>query len=149
MSHVTDLKAEVKDLDVLEASLPAELELRRGKTTFAWWGRFVGDSTPPAGYRPEEYGKCDHAIGYRGRTPQDGPGGEWEIGVVKSENGYRLLCDEYGSVGRRLTQHIPHIRREYAVNMTKKRARTLVQQGWQLKRIELPGGAVRMRLQRG
>lgn len=149
MSHVSDVRLKIRDLDALERALPPELELRKGKTSFAWWGSFMGDSTPPAGRNPRDYGRCDHAIGYKGVAPRNGASGEWEIGVCKAldNDGYDLLLDSFGSAGAKLTKHVPGIRREYAVAVATQTAISkLSRHGWKVGREDLPGNRIRLHL---
>lgn len=149
MSHVVNIGLRIRDLDALEAALPPELVLRRGQKTHAWWGRFVGDSTPPPGRDPKDYGKCEHAIGRRGVQPADGPNGEWEIGLVPAldGDGFDTLCDTFGETGRRLTQHIPAIKREYAAGVASGKAMAkLKPKGWTLARENLANGRIRLRV---
>ena len=45
MSHVTDLKLRIHDLDALEeAAEKCGLQLMRGQKTYAWFGEFMNDS---------------------------------------------------------------------------------------------------------
>lgn len=154
MSHVTTLKMKVHEeyLDCLEAALPQGMDLRRGQKTHAWWGRFVGDSQVPDGYRPEQYGHCEHAIGYTGETPRNGPAGPWEIGLYRAPDGdgYELLADTYGGAGRRITAPLAGIRQRYAANVAERRAlETLSRHGWRAAgRETLPNGALRVTLRK-
>jgi hypothetical protein len=156
MSHVTDVKLKVHDLDALEkACTKLGLELRRDKKTYAWWGNFVGDSTPPAGRDPKDYGKGEHAIGRAGTTPCDGASGEWEIGLVPAldGNGYELMADTYGGPGRALLERagpqFNTLRREYAAEVaTSKAVEKLSRHGWRVQREELPGNKIRLRLRK-
>lgn len=156
MSHVTDVKLKVHDLDALEeACEELGLELQRDKTHFAWWGKFVGDSKPPAWADPADYGKCEHAIKIKGDTPRDGSSGPWEIGVVKDPDGdgYRLLYDYYGSAGRRLLdkvgQEANKLKQEYAFAVAKKKVnKTLARQGWKAERENLLNGTVRLKVRK-
>ena len=56
MSHVSDMHCRIRDITTAEEVLAerfSHLELRRNKTHHAWWGSFVGDSTPPPGRDPK------------------------------------------------------------------------------------------------
>ena len=73
MSHISKIELEVKDLGVLgQACNRLGIKLVRGKTRFKWYGKDA---------------PCDHVI--------EVPGAEYEIGVVKHNNGYGLNCDFY------------------------------------------------------
>lgn len=150
MSHVEDAKLRVRSLETLEAVLAERfphLELRRNQKTHAWWGLFVGDSTPPPGRDPRFYGQCEHAIGRKGHAPSNGPSGEWEIGLVPAldGDGYDMLLDSYGAAGQRLAREIPAMRREYnARAVTENAERKLGRQGYKVVREALPGNRIKL-----
>lgn len=157
MSHVTEVKTGFKELDVLDEALHGfGMELRRNQPTHAWWGRFVGDSRPPAGRDPKDYGKCLHAIGRIGHKPQMGSGGEWEIGLVEAldGNGLDAMFDYYGSAGRRITEPLggeglPKLRQAYAVALMERKAKKLLApKGFVTKKEVLPSGTIRLRMVR-
>lgn len=148
MSHVTEVKVKVKDLDALEeAAVACGLELKRDKTKFNWYGHFVGDTTPPAGRNPKDYGKCDHVLAL--------PGGGYEIGVVKAldGDGYDLMFDSWGD-GRRLVRatggmNMPKLKAEYACAVTKRKVdATLARRGFKVTREDLPNHHIRLKLRR-
>ena len=92
MSHVTAINIEIKDLDALDAAC-AELRcnLKRGKSTYNWFGHSVGDYPLPEGFTEQMLGHCDHAIQL--------PGVNYEIGVCCNPvkpGSYTLLYDFYG-----------------------------------------------------
>lgn len=155
MSHVTDVRMRVKDLDALDEACDAlGLELRRGQTRYAWWGTFVGDSSAYGQHDPATFGKCEHAIGRKGMRARTGPDGEYEIGVVPAldGDGYDLLYDAYGP-GRRLTEIVGEgvntLRREYAcAAVTRKAKQKLAPKGWQVARENLPNGRIRVKLRK-
>ena len=63
MSHITTIELDIKDLDALKvAAEKLGLEFRRGQETYKWFGRSVGDSPLPAGFRKQDLGKCEHAL---------------------------------------------------------------------------------------
>lgn len=156
MSHVTDIKLQITDLDALEAACEElGLELRRDQKTYAWWGTFVGDSAAYGEHRPDEMGKCEHAIRVKGTSPRNGSSGPWEIGVVRAKdgNGFRLYFDTYGSAGNALTAKVgtnaDRLRREYAAAVATKKAKAkLSRQGFTTHRESLPNGGIRIRLRR-
>lgn len=157
MSHVTDVKLKVHDLDALaEACEHLGLELVRGQKNFAWWGHFVGDSKPPAWADPKNYGQCEHAIKIKGDSPCNGSAGPWEIGVVRDPagDGYRLLFDYYGRAGQRLVSKVGNregdkLKQEYAVAVARRKvAKTLARDGWKAVREELPDGKIRLKVRK-
>lgn len=103
MSHVVSSETEIPDsqLDTLiEACKALGLEFIKGQTSYKWYGKWVNDySADDAAYKngikPEDYGKCVHAIRL--------PGCEYEIGVYRHpETGnLRLIYDFFGC-GRKL-----------------------------------------------
>lgn len=158
MSHVTDIKLKIHDLDALdEACEKLGLVLQRDKTTYAWWGTFVGDSRAYGEHQPKDMGHCAHAIKVAGTTPRNGSGGPWEIGVVpaKDGDGYQLYYDTYGGAGRALSDTVGlganKLRQEYAIAVASRKAKaTLAKRGWTLSRLEAEtvGGTVRLRLRK-
>lgn len=95
MSHVADIGLLVKDLKSLEkACKTLGLELVRGQQTYKWYGRSVGDTPLPAGFKESDLGKCEHAIRIPGNSQA------YEIGVVKRRDGkagYQLLWDSWNN----------------------------------------------------
>lgn len=156
MSHVTDVKMKVRDLDALEAACEAlGLELQRDKKTYAWWGNFVGDSAAYGEHRPEDMGKCDHAIRVKGTEPKNGSSGPWEIAVVaaKDGDGFNLFYDQFGSAGQRLTERVGpdsnRLRVEYSAATTERRAiEKLSRHGWRAVREAQPNGGMRVTLRK-
>lgn len=140
MSHITVIEIQIKDLDALEAAArELGLELRRGQTTYDWYGRKVGNDPMPEGFTVADLGKCDHAITI--------PGNEraYEVGVCASRNGepgYTLmwdfwnggygLQDKIGQNGQRLIQ-------EYAVQVAMNEA---MREGFRVTREVLEDGRV-------
>ena len=151
MSHITDVKLQVKDLDAVK--MVAEIlgfEFREGQKTYAWYGRFMNDSDEGRRVVQERgehaLGKCDHAL-----RPK--VGGGYEIGLVaNAEGSYDLLYDSWGS-GQRIEElagkGLSRIRQEYAVAVTQRRVeKTMARQGFKMTRETLGDGKVRVRLQR-
>ncbi|MES2459749.1 MAG: hypothetical protein V4671_04140, partial [Armatimonadota bacterium] len=67
MSHISKIDLEILDLDALKAAvkrLHPDLEFKTDQKDYKWYGRFVGDSPVPEGMKVEDYGKCQHAIGF-------------------------------------------------------------------------------------
>lgn len=156
MSHVTDVKLKVHDLDALsEACDQLGLELMQGQKTYAWWGSFQNDSNAYGEHRPAEMGKCEHAIRIKGDKPKNGSGGPWEIAVVaaKDGSGFGLYYDTFGHAGARLSERVGQnankLRQEYSVAVATRKAKaTLARKGWRVMREELPGQRVRLKLRK-
>lgn len=117
MSHITEMELLVEDADCLKsAAVEIGLEVR-DKRTYKWFGRYVGDSTLPAGVDVSQLGTCEFALGI--------PGDEsaYEVGVVKRRDGlgYTLLYDYWGP-GRKMEAALggrtgDRIRQEYALQV--------------------------------
>ena len=105
MSHIATVAVEIRDLDALDrACQRLGLELRRGQTTYKWWGNvgpraemsadqvfaFLKRREPgftiPSGMSLEDWkaGTCLHAIVLPGSAHG------FEIGVTRSKNGQNL-----------------------------------------------------------
>lgn len=92
MSHVSEIECKILSLDALKAACARlGLEWLEGKTTYRWWGRWVGDYPLPEGVKVEDLGKCTHAIRV--------PGATFEIGVVEKNGEHILIWDFYQSGG--------------------------------------------------
>lgn len=155
MSHVTDVKMRVKDIDALEEACTAiGLELRRDQKSYAWWGSFVGDSNRYGEHTPEEMGKCAHAIRVKGTKPQNGAYGPWEIGVIaaKDGNGFKLFYDTYGGAGNALSEKVGadanSLRQAYSEAVSTKKVSKLRKLGFRVSREQLESGHVKLKLKR-
>lgn len=98
MSHVVTIKCELRDLAAIEAACKRlGWEFRRDQKTFEWYGVWVGDySGQDAAYlaadiKPEDYGKCDHAIRV--------PGASYEIGLIARQGKFVPVFDNWYSGG--------------------------------------------------
>jgi hypothetical protein len=157
MSHVTEMKLRIHDIDALKVAAEAcGLEFRENQHTYCWWGQFMNDSHAYGNHDPKKFGQCEHALREPGTVPQDGSSGPWEIGVVKATDGdgYDLLFDTFGGAGQRLTQKVGpranKFRREYAAAVaSKKSLASLARRGFKLSREEMPGNRIRLKLRRG
>ena len=92
MSHVSAIELEIKDMDALKAACERlGLNFLEGKTTYRWFGTWMGDYPLPEGFTREDLGKCSHAIRV--------PGAAYEIGVVTRNGKTTLLWDFWSSGG--------------------------------------------------
>jgi hypothetical protein len=156
MSHVTDVKLRIRDLDSLRTACDGlGLDFRENQRTYAWWGSYVGDSHSYGEHKPEEMGKCAHAIRVKGTAPQNGSSGPWEIGVVpaKDGDGFNLYYDTYGGAGRALTDKVgagaARLRHAYAVEVAEKSALAkLSRSGWKATRETVAPGRTRIKLRK-
>jgi len=98
MSHVVTVKCELRDLAAIEAACKRlGWTFKRDQKSFEWFGEWVGDyNGPDAAYlatdiKPEDYGKCDHAIGV--------PGAKYEIGLIAKQGKFVPVFDNWISGG--------------------------------------------------
>jgi hypothetical protein len=94
MSHVALVDIEIKSIDDLKAACKRlGFEFHENKTTYKWWGRWYNDyhaedAAYLNGVKPEDYGKCLHAIHV--------PGCQYEVGVIARPDGkpgFSLIWD--------------------------------------------------------
>jgi hypothetical protein len=146
MSHVANVEVEINDLDALrKACDKLGLEFVQGQTTYQWFNQYLADSnvgrqTVRDGFKPEDFGKCEHAIKV--------PDSNYEVGVVKNPtgNGYRLIYDEYGSQGQAITKRLggtqlTKLKTEYGVARA---SRHLRRNGYRVVRRVLSNGTVKL-----
>lgn len=150
MSHISDVKLRIKDLDCLEeAGALCDFELRRNQVTHEWYGVDMQDSNLAPGRDRSTFGKCSHALRLK-----DHKAGDYEIGVVSEPDGsFSLLYDSWGGSGRRLEAaagpQLAKLRREYACATATKKARaSLGKKGFQISREDLLGGGIRLKLRK-
>ena len=91
--HISTLKLEVKSLEALKLACGRlGLTFVEGQQHYKWFGRYVGSTPLPAGFGPDDLGKCTHAISV--------PGAKYEIGVQRWSDGtFKLLWDSWSSGG--------------------------------------------------
>jgi hypothetical protein len=153
ISHITDARLKVKDLEALDmAGQVLGFELVRDKTSYNWFQNFVGDSAEGLRVAAERgahtFGKCEHVLRRKGAAATD-----YEIGVVRDPDGaYSLLYDTWGS-GQKLEQaagvRLARLRQEYSVAVTQRRVeKTLGRQGFRMTRETKEGGRIQLRLRR-
>jgi hypothetical protein len=127
MSHIVEIKTVLHDLEAIRLTC-VELGLTwKSQRHYAWWGYSVGDYPLPQGFKKEDLGKCDHAIGIPGTT--------WEVGVVRRrkpdgtpDEGWTLLFDFFGSKGEPILKALggesaPKFVQEYTVQKSAIEAR--------------------------
>jgi hypothetical protein len=144
MSHIADVRMEIKDLAALKIAVEAlDGTLVLGQKTHKWYGKFLNDwqSERAAVNRRDSatFGTCDHAIKFDGIN--------YEIGVVASANGYELIYDTFGSGedhdGKKLEEKLgvglPKLKQSYGVEVTK---RQLSRQGYRVTTINNANGTI-------
>jgi hypothetical protein len=118
VSHVSKIELEIKSLEDLKlACQRLGFAFCQDQKTYAWYGRYVGDSPLPKGFAEEEMGKCDHAI----KVPDCG----YEIGVVKQEGAYTLLWDSWysGGLEEKIGKDAGILKQAYTIERIKREAR--------------------------
>jgi len=118
MSHLAKIELEIKDLAALRAAVQnLGYEFRENQTTYAWYGRWVGDSPLPDGVSQEELGKCSHAIRV--------PGCSYEIGIVRKGPNYVLLWDFWhaGGLSKVIGNNAGVLKQAYALERIRREAR--------------------------
>jgi len=120
MSHVSTVETVVKSLPAMaKACGEVGAEFREGQQTFEWFGRWMddyhdADAAYKNGIKPEDYGKCDHAVHV--------PGAKYEVGLVSQPDGsFNLVYDGWGPGGlhQKLGKGIETLRQAYAVEVVR------------------------------
>lgn len=142
MSHIVKIETKIKDLVALKLACKSlGFEFVEGQRTYAWFGRWVGDTPMPEGLKVEDLGKCTHAIRV--------PGAKYEVGVMSTSSGYELRWDYFSSGGllaRLGGQKAGRLVQAYAVEKTKREAS---RRGQVVKTQTLSDGSVKLTLQGG
>ncbi len=142
MSHIAKIETKLTDLFALRAACnQLGFQFIEGAKTYAWYGRWVGDTKLPEGLKIEDLGKCDHAIHV--------PGAKYEVGVVRTHSGYELRWDYWQSGGlmeKLGGQNAGRLVQAYSIEKTKREAARM---GQHVKMQTLPGGFVKAVLQGG
>ena len=118
MSHIARIELEIKSLEDLKAACNRlGLKFNENEKSYKWYGRWVGDEPLPEDVREEDLGKCDHCIHV--------PGAQYQIGVVKQDNKYRLLWDSWkaGGLEQVLGKNAGLLKQAYAVETIKRESR--------------------------
>lgn len=140
MSHMVEIACKIKDLATLQVAC-SELgfTFKENQRTYAWFGKWVGDSPMPEGMAIDDLGKCEHAIGV--------PGCKYEVGVRKHTAGhYTLTYDWWNSGGlkERLGANAGPLVQSYAKHKT---VRELRRKGFRLAGTKtLKNGAIELEM---
>jgi|GEM_PF-212598 len=152
MSHVATVNVQMTSIDALvKACKQLGLEFVLNQTTYKWFGQWVNDySAEDAAYlngiKPEDYGKCLHAI----RNPGDPDG--YEIGLLAhpSGKGFLPVVDFWGMSTNK--NHIAHVVgrdcrkliQEYSAQVTIAHSKHLIAAGYKMQRQVLDNGTLNL-----
>ena len=118
MSHISRIELEIKDLQSLkEACKRLGFEFCDNQQSYQWYGRWVGDIPLSEGITEDQLGRCDHAIKV--------PGAQYEVGVVRKDQSYILLYDEWikGGLKAKLGVNAGLLKQAYIIETLRKEAR--------------------------
>lgn len=144
MSHVAHVDCFIKDqVEWRSAVEECGGTVHEGQKTFGWYGQWVNDfrgnkAAVDNGFKPEDYGHCEHAVSI--------PGSTYELGMVARPDGgegYAVIYDKWGSDGAKLHRafgkDLCKVKGRYAERVAMK---ALKRQGY-LVRVEEQAGGVR------
>lgn len=130
MSHISKVEVEIQSLDELnEACEQLGIRFVRGQKTYKWYGRYMNDYPLPEGVKPQDLGKCDHAIQV--------PGCAYEIGLIENAGKkFTLIWDFWNSGGleQKLGKGIGKLKQAYATVRIKNEAEIRGHQVTQIQR---------------
>ena len=119
MSHVSHIELKIYDLSAIKrACQRLGFQFVENQKTYEWYGRLVQpDLYPlPDGLTENDLGKCDHAIKI--------PDAKYEIGVLKRNNSYMLLCDFWDTkLKRAIGENGGLLKQAYGVEVIKEAVR--------------------------
>ena len=119
MSHISKIEIVITSLDnLIRACTRLGFQFNAGQTKYRWYGRVIDpDRYPlPDGITEDQLGQCEHAISV--------PEAEYEIGVVKRDGKYLLLCDFWDSkLKNRIGDGGGRLKQAYAIEKTLQAAR--------------------------
>ncbi len=138
MSHIVKGKANLKNLqDIGLAAQRLGGELVIGQQTYEWFQRWVGDSPMPEGMTKDDLGKCDHVIRFKDKA--------YEVGVVRSGDGYELRYDFWQSGG--LSMELGgQLGQAYAAVRATRAAK---QKGQRVREVVMSDGSIQLEIEEG
>jgi hypothetical protein len=128
LSHISKIELEINSLEDLKAAcLRLGFTFKENQKTYAWYGRFVGDSPLPEGINQEDLGQCDHVI----QVPEC----SYEVGVVKKGLKYILLWDSWyrGGLEQKIGKEAGILKQTYTIERIKREAK---HKKYQIKEIQ-------------
>jgi hypothetical protein len=117
MSHISKIELMISSLEDLKAACKSlGFQFVPDQKNFKWYGQWIGDTPLPEGVNLDDFGKCDHAIIV--------PECDYEVGVVRKDNYFMLLWDEWhrGGLLEKLGQNAGILKQAYAVTKIKREA---------------------------
>ena len=146
MSHVAAIELEITDLQALKAACnKLGWEFRENQKTFKWFGRWVNDydaqdAAYKFGIKPEDYGKCSHAIKI--------PNVQYEIGLIKQDNKFKAIFDFYSQKLKNAVggQSCPKLKQMYAVAKTYAEAK---KKGYKVHEKKLKDNTIKLTITSG
>lgn len=139
MSHIVSIPFGCKSLDAVKAACGRlGFTFHQGKTSYTWFGEWVGDTPLPDHIRVADLGKCDHAISV--------PGVRYEVGIVSNADGsYDLRWDYFdGALCKAMGgPNADAFRQAYAIEVLRIEAR---RKGARFQEFPLPNGNVKVRV---
>jgi len=119
MSHVSHIQLKIFDLSAIKrACTRMGFQFVENQKTYEWYGTLVEpEKYPlPEGITQDQLGHCDHAIKI--------PGARYEIGVLKRNGSYMLLCDYWDTkLKRAIGENGGLLKQAYGVEVIKEAAR--------------------------
>mgnify|MGYP000886718796 FL=1 len=119
MSHVSHIQLKIYDLSAIKrACSRMGFRFMENQKTYIWYGKLVEpEKYPlPPGITEEELGHCDHAIQI--------PNARYEIGIIKRNGSYMLLCDFWDSkLKRAIGENGGLLKQAYGVEVIKEAVR--------------------------
>jgi len=135
MSHIARTDLIITSLSDLEgACRDLGFQFMADQKTYRWYGHWVGDAPMPDGITSEDLGKCDHAIRV--------PGCDYQVGVVKRDDHYILLWDNWsaGGLAGKIGPNAGILKQAYSVRRVRSEAR---RKGYRIRELRMKQG-VRM-----
>ena len=132
MSHISSIELVIHSLeDLKDACHKLGFQFMENQKTFKWYGRWVGDTPLPENITIDDLGKCNHAIQV--------PGCKYEIGVVRRDNHYILLCDYYheGGLIEKIGHNAGKLKQAYAISRVRKDA---IRKGYRVREKTMDQG---------
>ena len=119
MSHVSHIQLKIFDLSAIKrACTRMGFQFVENQKTYEWYGSLVEpDKYPlPDGITQDQLGQCDHAIKI--------PDARYEIGVLKRNGSYMLLCDYWDTkLKRAIGENGGLLKQAYGVEVIREAAR--------------------------